>query len=382
MSNFRADKHQLVFQIVFGVLSIYLVFQLLYKCLYKKQKLKGKLLIPLIIFLGYSLITFIWTVNVVSAISRVSIIIQGYVLYLALVNSDDKVEFKEISWFFSLFLLTLSFEYIVILARANVFFNFETKYYLMDLWANPNIVATVFAIGFVPSLYKYFIKDGSKLKYLYLPLEILIVYAIYATQSKGLYFGLFVMILMIPIIILIKNKKLILTSIYTIIFGFAGAMILLVIFKDNFPELFTKIDSFSSSRVRIYEIGINELKNPFTLYFGKGIGSTHHILLDNGFSNFYFHSWFFQTLVNQGLIGITITLTNLYLIFKMCLNTKDKFKYFAYLGLIAYVFHTLIDVGYEYQFLGVMYYMLVAVLEKNLNPLESGEANEKTFISS
>ena len=44
---------------------------------------------------------------------------------------------------------------------------------------------------------------------------------------------------------------------------------------------------------------------------------------------------------------------------------QSLFKYFASIGVITYLAHGTIDIGFEYQFIGVLFYLIVASVEKH-----------------
>lgn len=352
---------------LYTAVFIVLLIILFIRAVVRKTELKGKLVLPMIILLIYSLVTLIWAPKIVVGLSEFWFIIQGYFIYTIVRSNEDKPNYYKISWILSLLILVISLQYFVsyheYFKLKNIDLNFF-KYYqfegkaAINLWSNPNIVAGVFSIAFVPSLYKYFDKGASKLKYLYLPVELLILYAIVLTKSNGLYFALLTGVFFIPFLF-IKNKKLLYSLIIAAMVSFSVGITLIVSLEGKYPDFYKWFNEFTTYRLDIYKIAINELKDPLVFLFGQGIGADR-IILD--YVNF-FHSFVFQVLVNRGIFALFVIGYIFYKIIETLFESKTDFRYFLAIGIITYLAHGITDSGFEYQFLGAIFYLLVALLE-------------------
>lgn len=157
----------------------------------------------------------------------------------------------------------------------------------------------------------------------------------------------------------------------------------IVLLKDKFPQFYDNLNKLSTGRFRIYEIGINRLKNPLILIFGEGLGSAHLTLVEHGSYNYYYHSWFLHVLVSGGLISLGLTFWIQKKVFTVVKEHKSKFFYFVAIAVVIYFAHNIIDIGYDYQFLGMYFYFLIAMIENNKKiDLEGGlNINEKDIIT-
>lgn len=347
----------------FLYISVFIVFALtsIYKLIRKKSLPKGKLVLPMVAIFAYALISLLWTVDKVGGLSEISIIIQGYLAYVMIKNDEkSKISYYELSWFLTLITLVISLQYFVITYKH---LPFDGKFILVDnFWAYINLVAAVIGVSFVPSLYKYFAKGKSKWTFLYLPLELFVIYAIYVSKSEGLYFSLIVGSIFTIILIFFKNKKILYWLSLTMVAGFFISIVTIVLLKDTYPTFYEKIDFFSSNRIDLYRLALIEVKNPILFIFGKGAGSAHK-LLEPYYPFYYYHSWVFQLLVQRGLITIIAFMYMLYLATKTLSKSRSNFKYFVAIGIVIYLSHSIIDLGFEYQFIGVIVYMMFAIVE-------------------
>lgn len=354
IANRNMDWLSFHFQYQFTFIVIALKFMV--ESIYHKNKIEGKLLLPIVITIVYAFISLIWTIKLVAGLSEISIIIQGYVAYMIFRNSKEEMSFKEVSWIFSFLLLALSFEYLTL--TLPTVHNFD-KVVLDQFWSNSNLVAAIIGVTWIPSLYKYFDKDRSKYTFLYLPLELLVIYAIIIGSSFALQLSFIAVAVIIPIYFLIKNKKVFYTLLISSVIIVMIFIVTVVLLKDTYPEFFAKMDRFSTNRFKIYAIAIEQLKNPLVLIFGRGIGSANPILG----RNYYFHNLILHILVNRGLIGLSVTIFMLFKALRVFNENKTTFKYFAALGMLTYLGHSLFDIGFEYQFLGVCFFLMIALLE-------------------
>lgn len=348
-----------LYQAIFIAAAVYMLIKLILK----KEVPVGKILVPLALILGYLIISLLWTPDLYYGANELGIVIQGYVIYLFIRNDEKSdVDFYKLSWFLTLLLLVISVQYFVITIKH---IPFEGKGPLYVLWANPNIVAAFFGISFVPSLYKYFVKGKTKLRFLYLPLELLVLYGIYFTLSEGLYVALIVGLIFIPIQLLIKNKKMLYFVTLTAIMLFATFIIVVIANETRWSEFYNDLDIFSTGRLSLYNIGLQQLKNPLVLIFGRGSGSAKPILVSHGYGSYYFHSFVLNIVVQRGLVSLVVTFFMFYQILVILKTEQSLFKYFASIGVITYLAHGVIDIGFEYQFIGVLFYLIVASVEKH-----------------
>lgn len=361
--NLYFDKHNTnidalkTYYVVLYIVIVFLVGLIaLFRMIKNKDKPQGKLVIPMALLTLYGLVTLIWAPGFIPGISELSFFIQGYLVYLFVRNEkDSKIDFYEFAWFLSLILLVLSFQYVTVYLK----YPGNNKSPLYHLWANPNIVAAVFGITFIPSLYKYFSKDRSKYTYLYLPFEILVIWAIIKSQSTGLHYGFIAGALFIPVMF-VKNRKILYSIIAFSILAFVAFLVIVVRLEDQFPNIYNKLNEFSTSRFDIYKQALEQLKTPKDYIFGLGLGYDRSVINVN-----FFHSWFFQILVNRGFIGIGIIAVLLYYVIEILDDSEERFRYFLAIGIIIYLAHGITDSGFDYQYLGVFFYLMIALLEKN-----------------
>lgn len=355
-----------LYTFVFVVLIIILLIRLIKRRKYSK----GKLLIPMVLLIAYSLITLLWAPNLSTGLSEFWFIIQGYFIYYVLRNKDSKENiFYELSWFLTILLLVISAQYFVSYKEYIIskdldinFFNFykiEGKR-AIKLWANPNIVGGVFSIAYIPSLYKYFDTKRTNKRFLFIPFELLIIYAIVLTKSKGLHYAFLVGLLFLPFLF-IKNKKLLYTFIISAILMFIVFLVTIIHLEDAFPDIYNKLNEYTTSRIDIYKDAIELLRSPKTFIFGKGLGADRLILNVS-----FFHSWVFQVLVNRGIIGLSLIFIMLYYIVETLFQSKNNFRYLLAIGIIIYLAHGITDSGFEYQYIGVIFFLLVALLENSI----------------
>jgi len=368
--------YHIVFYFTFGITMIYslvLIFR-------NNLKLIYKLLIPFGLMIIYGLISLIWSLNVMYGFNFLQVMILGYIAYFVIVNLDEKFDYLKLSWFLTLLLLVISSQYLVVAYNnfevnltgqtgilkylsfiKQKFFSFERKSHLFIFWANPNIVAAMIGISLAPSLYKYFDKRSTKRTLYYLPLELLPIYAIYASMSDGLFSAVIIGILFIPLIFLYKNKKHVFVWYMQFVAIFMVFVLVVVYTLNMYPEIFIDIDKFTTGRFTLYRQSVDLFKNPLVLLFGRGIGSSKAILE----SAFYYHSWAFNSLANLGVIGFGLTIYVIYQTFNIINESKNPFRYFLLIGTIVYLTHGLIDVGYDYQYIGVLNYMMIGMIEKD-----------------
>lgn len=332
---------------------------LLTRFIKSKVKPSGKLLIPMVIISIYSLITLLWADSLTDGLSEFSFFIQGYLAYFLIKNeNDDPVDFYKFAWFLTLLLLVLSMQYLVVYIK----FPGPNKAPLSNLWANPNIVAATFGITFIPSLYKYFAKNKSNKRFLYLPIEIFIIYTIVKTQSTGLHYAFLIGLLFIPVMF-IKNRKVLFSIIIMVILAFVAFLFIIVKLEEAFPEIYSWLNVFTTNRIDIYKEAFSEISNPIILIFGNGLGYDRTALAESNVH--FFHSWVLQILVNRGLIGIILISIMLYYILTILYESDNNFRYFLAVGFIIYLAHGITDSGFEYQHIGIHAYFMLALLERD-----------------
>lgn len=362
------EYHTFLYMFVF----IILIFIMIIRAIKNKHKFKGKLALIVTSMTIYSFVTLIWTPSMPSGLSEIWFMVQGYLVYLLIRNDNDKRNYSyEFSWFLSMLLLVISlqyfksyYDYFVSIEQPTSFF----KYWQIEgkkaikLWANPNIVAAVFGISLVPSFYKYVDKKRSKLVYLFIPFELLIIYAIFLTKSQGMYYSLLVGLLFIPLLF-IRNKKTLYFLIASAVVLFASGMAFIVRVEEIFPKLYDMFNEFTTNRIDIYKEAIVLLRNPNTLIFGMGVGSDRTVLTAD-----FFHSWFFQVLVTRGIVGMSLVALMIYFVVEILFDNKDRIRYFIAVAIIIYLAHGITDSGFDYQHIGVIFYFMVAFLEKRIQP--------------
>lgn len=368
-SNIKAidNYHTFLYIGIFAITGIILLI----RAIKQKSIPIGRLLTPMMIMVVYGIISLIWVNDLPAGMSEIWFFLQGYFIYV-IVRNDQETTDKSlvVSWFLSLLLLVISLQYFVSyythyqeLGLNVSFFSYwqEPGKAAIDLWANPNIVAAILGISLVPSYYKYIAKDRLKFTKFFIPIELLILYALYLTKSTGLYLSLFAGIIFIPLLF-IKNRKVLFAIISAAIFLFVGGIAFIVYSEELYPNLYNLFNDFTTSRIDIYKTALLELKNPVVLIFGKGMGADRSILD----SAHFFHSWVFQILITRGLVGFSLVVYMLYQVIGILFDNKDKIRYFIAIAVIIYLAHGITDSGFDYQHIGVIYYFLIATLEKRI----------------
>lgn len=360
--------HNFLYVFIFVVL----IFIMIIRAIKNKSKIRGKLAPIVLMTALYSFITLIWAPSLPAGLSEIWFMAQGYLTYLLIKNDGDKNNYSyEFSWFLSMLLLVISLQYFksyhdyyLAIDTPTSFFNYwkSDSKAPINLWANPNIVAAVFGIALIPSFYKYFSKKKSIYTYLFIPFELLIIYAVILSKSQGMYYSLLIGLLFIPLLF-IRNKKTLYLLIASAVLVFAFGMAFIVYIEDIFPNLYNMLNDFTTHRIDIYKEAVILLRDPNTLIFGMGVGADRIVL-----SAHFFHSWVYQILVTRGLIGISLVGIMIYFVVEILFENKDKIRYFLAIAIIIYLAHGITDSGFDYQHIGVIFYFMVALLEKRIEP--------------
>lgn len=344
-----------------GLLAIYMLL----KPIIKKTFVRGKLFYPMMAILVYSTLTTLWSPDKFNALAGVGVILQGYAFYMVAINISEKqrVDFKQLTIITSL----LSF-YLAIILTVTAF-DGRTFKEVMDagaeiyrnLFDNINVISAMFGLIVPISVSKYFLFKKKSLLAM-IPLDIFVLFAMYISKSRGLYFG-FIMSLLITIIMLFKPKKKTTGALLTI--GVVSVVVVLIGFtflKDYDIDLYNKINEFSSSRIDLYLTAIKKMtRNVFYFVFGSGIRSSrdshHH-------SSIYYHNFVIQILSTLGLVGII-----LYLILFVRIYEAIAYPHINAKIIVAssafYLAHQLVDVSFELQYIGGLFYLIVGFAERN-----------------
>ena len=354
--------------LLYQIMFLYVVIVWLINYIKTDKPLKGRLVVPLFISSGLSLLTLFWTPSILDGIAEFLVIIQGVVAYIIFINDDheNKLSFKQLPHLLTFLVLVLGLQYFIL--TYEFFPNTASKQPLFEFWINPNLVAAMLGLIWIPSLYKY--KNIKKNKWLLLaiPIELLAIYSIYMSMSRGLYVAYGVGALFVILLLLKVPEKYLLRFTIALVFAFALGMVIVIYLKDDYPHIHEFFNDQSSNRIEIYEIALRSLKNPFKVIFGNGLGAARYNLTLNGKSNIYYHSWFFHILGTRGIINLIMQLYIITRIFKIAINSKMQAK-FILIGFIIYLTHSLVDIGYDYQHLGILYYMMVALVEFKNNQI-------------
>lgn len=348
--------------LLYQLLFIYVIIIALITFIKEDRPLRAMLLAPLTASLLLSAVTLLWTPSFIDGIAEFLVIVQGFMAYLIFTNDKhpNRLSLKQLPWLFTFMTFVLGLQYFVL--TYEVFPNPIDKYSLRNFYVNANIVAAMLGLLWIPSLYKYKDLESNKWLLLAIPIDLLAIYSIYMSMSRGLYLAYFSAIFFAGLIYFKVDNKKVIKILTGLLLSFIVLMFVVIILEERLPILYEYFNETSHNRVGIYNIAIRTLKNPFKLIFGNGLGAARFNLSENFILNIYYHSWFFHILGTRGLINLIIQFYVMLQIFKISLNSSNQARLIL-IALFIYLTHSLVDIGYDYQHLGIMYYMLFALIE-------------------
>jgi|GEM_PF-3586611 len=351
------------FQIITNLITGYLFIKIIIVNLLRKQfNLKGMLIPSLTLITIYILISILWTDNKIIAIKDSAKIFIGYLYYLLILNEKKKINFFIVSLGLSFILIVFNLEYLVLILRSGKYLPSSNKAVVLNFWNNPNGSAVFYILVFPISLYKYFSKEKIKMKFLFIIMDLLSIYIIIYLFGRSVFLGIITAFLFS--LFLKKHRKRFFLFFSFILISLMISLLLIVLFKNSTPYLFNKINFISSGRIRIYEIVINEIDTIPAFIFGKGQNSMDEAFIRNDVTPFV-HNFILKYLAYFGIIGVILLFMNIRNIFKTLNNADTIFSKILLLSVIAYFMASLIDEVYEINFIGIYFYFLIAISEKN-----------------
>jgi len=384
--NFKILDYEFKFVLPFHTLSVFVGSVYIRDMIMRKNFYKGKLFYPLLAIFIYSLISVLWSPQKLVSLNAVLLIGVSYMSYFIIINfnDDEHIKLAELSVILMTFGLVLSLEIFTIYLRMATKNSNNIDFFLHQIWDNPNLFAALYAFIIPISLYKYR-NFKWNLKYMiFIVLDLLIIYGMYLTRSRGIYLGAAVAIVLSFFIYKFKPK------ITFIIFTLAGVAfffvtIFIIVLKDAYPGLYQLYYNVSTYRILWYEVAYNNfIETPFNAIFGTGVKSSVYYISQINHPHAYYHSFIFQIMGTLGVIGLILYLWSYV---KMYGIFKDIPKQYSLIlvAVFMHLGHEIVDIGFEYQYLGMFFYILVAYVErscmfdKNHNLIENNLEIEKSI---
>jgi O-antigen ligase len=337
----------------------------------KKQIVVGKLLLPLVILLGYSFISIAWTPVKADGFHGLVAMLEGYLIYYLLtnagfrINKDDLLTISKVATYIML-TLTLELFYIYYLHGFQATIN---RKQLINLgWGYSNLIAIVFVLLLPLALYKYLNKNKYYLGYFML--DIVNIFGLVLTMSRGAFLGVAISLGIFTV--LYVRKRLLVKYGGILGMGIALGTFLLWLFQkplfnkliSTFKTLFTSKEIFDDpNRSPLYKVAIKTfLDKPI---FGNGLKSSKYLIyyhLD-GRQNVHFHNFILQIAATLGVIGLIILSFLIVRWVKVLYKPKDTFVVCSALSIIGALTHQLLDSSFDLFYFGVFFYGIFAIVE-------------------
>lgn len=254
--------------------TVILFIYFLYLIIKTKKFVIGNMVVILLIYLFYNLLSLFWTPVLLTGLEGCGAPLEGYMLYYVITNSN--IKFKKdylinISKVATFVMITLTFEILTVYLRVGIDNIFFDKNLLVLGWGISNLVAVVYVFLIPIAVYKYTIKEKYFL--IYFIVDLINIAGLILTLSRGAYIGLFVA--MVLFLIFNLSKHLIIK--YGSIVAVASA--LLCIYPRTFKYItltmhkLINYDIFNdSSRLVLYKVGIKKFLD--NIWFGQGVESS------------------------------------------------------------------------------------------------------------
>lgn len=357
---FSVMADRTVIEIDYILLGILAIGVLIWRI--RKKEIKfGRLLFVLVIFLFYATLSVSWAPVKSDALVGVFMMLEGYLLYFVLTNSEYQPHEKNknyIAIVASIVMFTLTME-IGSIYLKNGFIDTLYNKSLLDLgWAYSNFFAVIYPLLLPVALSKYL--DKRAYHPIYFIMDLLNVFGLILTQSRGAMVGAFVgIVLYLPFTLNPSFMK----RYYPILLGLG--MVTFYYFNPYISEIvdrFIRLEFFDdNNRFPLYELGIQKfLEKPI---FGHGMKSSQYFIktvLQRG--NHYYHNYWIQIAATLGVVGLLLQGWLHYLMVKIFAR-KNVFIICLGLGVLSGLAHQMVDVSYDRFFFGLYMYAIIGVVE-------------------
>ncbi len=353
-----ADNIRKEYILVDYCLIILLFCFTLIKAIKHKKIIWGKLLIPLIIYTLYNIISLLWTPDLMMGIEGIYAILEGYLIYFVITNNKVKfTSFLPFSKAASFLLLTITGEIITKYLNYGFYNIIENKRLLHLGWANSNIMASLFPLLIPVALYKYV--AHRKLDKLYLAIDSLNFCGLLLSLSRGAYLGVFIGLILFTGKFIRKVRRYVgvIMIILIVCFLFKDGIIRFITYYLDERNLFD-----SSNRKLIYRLAWDKFKE--SLLFGHGVkSSAYYIYHELGLRYAHYHNFALQIASTLGLVGISLLMLIVKEWYAILDELSDSFVYCVAVSIIGALTHQLFDVSFDLYFFGVYFYVLIGTIE-------------------
>jgi len=339
------------------ILILFLLGYILLNIIKEKTIAIGQVLVPLIIYFFYNVISLIWTPVLLDGYKGLVGILEGYLVYFIITNSKlklNKNDFNTFSKVASFLLFTLSLEIFVVYCENGIMNVLTEKDYIHLGWSFSNLLAVIYVFLIPIMLMKY--REFCEHKW-FIPIDVIAIIGLFLTLSRGAYLGVAVSLV---ILIILRRKEFLKLGAFLMIVAII-TIILLKVFDNNILSRIIERLFSESGRLELYELAWKTfLERPI---IGQGIKSSKYLIreiLDS--PSIYYHNFILQILASLGIIG--------FLIFAFIVRgwvkvlfTKDAFVNFALASIVGALTHQLFDVSFDLHFFGVYFYLIIGISE-------------------
>lgn len=368
------------FEIEYVLLTI-LFFYVLIHNIKNKTIVIGNLLLPLLLFLIYSAISILWTPVKQDGFIGLLGILEGYMVYYILINGFFKIKKEHlinISKIATYIMITLSIELIYIYFK----FGFEKVLFrkrLVNLdWGYSNFIVVIFVILIPIALYKYL--DKKNYYFLYFILDIINLFCLFLTQSRGAYVGILFALLIFSIFYVRKQFILRYGSIIIV-----PSILFITVFNKYFLKFYHLIkDRFftdkifdDTNRFPLYDLALKAFKDK--IVFGNGLKSSKYFISHflEGRDNSHYHNFILQIAATLGIVGLILFSFIVIRWIKVLFKPKDKFVVCGAISIIGALTHQLVDVSFDLFYFGVFFYGVIATVEIYRNNIKDDKVQLK-----
>ncbi len=360
-----------VFEMEYTLVSILFAY-VVFLNIKNKTIVVGNILIPLLIFLLYSLLSITWTPVKPDGFKGFLAMLEGYMVYYILTNGFFKIKKKHllnISKIATYVMISLSFEIIYIYS----YYGFETVIHSKNLvhlgWGYSNFIAVIFVLLIPVALYKYL--DNKRYYLQYFLLDIISIISLILTLSRGAIVGAAVALTLFFIIYVRKY--------FLIRYGSIIGVISLIVIKIQKVNSFYSsiIDRFftgefmdNNGRFPLYKLAFEKFVDK--IWFGNGLRSSKYMIshfLDG--HNSHYHNFILQIAATLGIVGLILFSFIVFRWVKVLFKPYDKFVVCSAISIIGALAHQMVDVSFDLFYFGVYFYTIIATVEIYRHNLKS-----------